>query len=106
MSPAAGAGSPPGPRSESPGTAELLCATTYGSGLAVAERIGHGTSTAFVGVQIGRVLGLEAADLAAVVIRSLADRRRLPRCSPGSSPITSCSPGSTTASPQWPRRTG
>jgi hypothetical protein len=53
MSPAAGAGSPPGPRSESPGAAELLCALFCGCGLAVAE---HGTNTAFAGVQLERVL--------------------------------------------------
>jgi len=53
MSPAASAGSPPGPRSESPGAAELLCALFCGCGLAVAE---HGTNTAFVGVQLERVL--------------------------------------------------
>ena len=29
----------PGPRSEPPGTAELLCALSYGSGLAAAERM-------------------------------------------------------------------
>ena len=42
----------PGPRSEPPGTAELLCALPYGSGLAAAERMEHGTNTAFVGVPV------------------------------------------------------
>ena len=65
MSPAACAGSPPGPRSESRGAAQLLCALSCGSALAVAERVEHQTSTASVGVQVGRVLGLEAADLEA-----------------------------------------
>jgi hypothetical protein len=32
----------------------------------VTERMQHGTSTAFVDVQLGHVLGLEAADLEAV----------------------------------------
>jgi hypothetical protein len=71
MSPAACAGSPPGPRSESRGAARLLCAVSCGSGLAVAERMEHQTSAAFVGVQVGRVLGLEAADLDAVFYGAL-----------------------------------
>src|SRR5919204_1722179 len=53
MSPAACAGSPPGPRSESPGTAGLLYAVAA-------------VSTAFVGVQPRRVLGLKTADQKAV----------------------------------------
>ena len=65
MSPAACAGSPPGPRSVSRGAAQLWCALSCGPGLAVAERMEHQISTALVGVQAGRVLGLEAADLAA-----------------------------------------
>jgi HD-GYP domain-containing protein (c-di-GMP phosphodiesterase class II)/DNA-binding CsgD family transcriptional regulator len=47
-------------------TAELLCALSYGSGLAVAERMEHGTNTAFVGIQLGRALGLGMEDLEAV----------------------------------------
>jgi hypothetical protein len=58
MSPAACAGSSPGPRSESLGTAGLL-------------RGFSGTSTAFVGVQLGLVLGLKAADLEAVFYGAL-----------------------------------
>jgi hypothetical protein len=61
----------PGPRSEPPGTAELLCALSYGSGLAAAERMEHGTNTAFVGVQLGHALGAEAADLEAVFYGAL-----------------------------------
>jgi len=53
MSPAACAGPSPGPRSESPGTAGLLSAAPA-------------ASTALAGVQPGRVLELEAADLEAV----------------------------------------
>lgn len=41
-------------------TAELLCALSFGSGLAAAERMEHGTNTAFVGIQLGRALGLGA----------------------------------------------
>ena len=61
----------PGPRSEPPGTAELLCALSYGSGLAAAERMEHGTNTAFVGVQLGRALGAGAGDLEAVFYGAL-----------------------------------
>ncbi len=61
----------PGPRSEPPGTAELLCALSYGSGLAAAEQMEHGTNTAFVGVQLGRALGAGAGDLEAVFYRAL-----------------------------------
>ena len=39
MSPAAWPGNPPGQGSGPSGTAELLCALSYGSGLAVAERM-------------------------------------------------------------------
>jgi hypothetical protein len=53
----------PGPRSEPPGTAELLCALSFGSGLAAAERMEHGTNTAFVGVQLGHALGVSAITL-------------------------------------------
>ena len=58
MSPAACAGSSPGPRSESLGMAGLLRAFSE-------------TSTAFVGVQLGLVLGLKAADLEAVFYGAL-----------------------------------
>jgi HD-GYP domain-containing protein (c-di-GMP phosphodiesterase class II)/DNA-binding CsgD family transcriptional regulator len=71
MSPAAGAGSPPGQGSRPSGIAELLCALSYGSGLAVAERMDHGSNTAFVGVQLGRALGLTAQDLEAVFYGAL-----------------------------------
>jgi hypothetical protein len=40
-------------------------------GLAVAERMEDGTSTAFVGVQLGHARGLEAADLEAVLYGAL-----------------------------------
>lgn len=71
------AADPPGPRSnrpgpaELPGIAELLCALSYGSGLAAAERMEHGTNTAFVGVQLGRALGAGAGDLEAVFYGAL-----------------------------------
>ena len=61
----------PGLRSEPPGTAELLCALSYGSGLAAAERMEHGTNTAFVGVQLGRALGAGTGDLEAVFYGAL-----------------------------------
>ena len=61
----------PGPRSEPPGTAGLLCALSYGSGLAAAERMEHGTNTAFAGVQLGRALGAGAGDLEAVFYGAL-----------------------------------
>ncbi len=61
----------PGPRSEPPGSAELLCALSYGSGLAAAEQMEHGTNTAFVGVQLGRALGAGAGDLEAVFYGAL-----------------------------------
>jgi hypothetical protein len=54
MSPAACAGSSPGPRSESLGAAELLCVFS------------ETTTPAPLGVQVGLVLGLKAADLEAV----------------------------------------
>ena len=54
MSPAACAGSPPGPRSESPGTAGLLYAV-------------YAADTAWAGVRAGRVRGLGAADLETVL---------------------------------------
>jgi HD-GYP domain-containing protein (c-di-GMP phosphodiesterase class II)/DNA-binding CsgD family transcriptional regulator len=65
------AADPPGPRSEPPGTAELLCALSYGSGLAAAEQMEHGTNTAFVSVQLGRALGVGAGDLEAVFYGAL-----------------------------------
>lgn len=71
MSPAAWPGNPPGQGSGPSGTAELLCALSYGSGLAVAERMEHGTNTAFVGVHVGRALGLAAPDLEAVFYGAL-----------------------------------
>lgn len=71
MSPAAWPGNPPGQRSGPSGTAELLCALSYGSGLAMAERMEHGTSTAFLGVHVGRALGLAAPDLEAVFYGAL-----------------------------------
>jgi hypothetical protein len=71
MSSAAAAVPPPGQRSGPSGTAELLCALSYGSGLAVAERMEHGTNTAFAGVELGRALGLGAQDLEAVFYGAL-----------------------------------
>ena len=71
MSPAAGPRDPPGQGPGPSGAAELLCALSYGSGLAVAERMEHGTNTAFVGVQLGRALGLGAGDLEAIFYGAL-----------------------------------
>ena len=71
MSSAAAAVPPPGQRSGPSGTAELLCALSYGSGLAVAERMEHGTNTAFAGMRLGRALGLPAQDLEAVFYGAL-----------------------------------
>ena len=71
MSGAAAAVPPPGPRSGTWRTAELLCALSFGSGLAAAERMEHGTNTAFVGIQLGRALGLEADGLEAVFYGAL-----------------------------------
>ena len=71
MSSAAAAVPPPSQRSGASGTAELLCALSYGSGLAVAERMEHGTNTAFAGMQLGRALGLDAEDLEAVFYGAL-----------------------------------
>jgi hypothetical protein len=79
MSPAACAGSPPGPRFESRGAAQSLCALSCGSGLAVAERMEHQTSTAFAGVQVGLVLGLEGSGLGGGLLRASAEGRRLRR---------------------------
>ena len=71
MSPAAWPENPPGQGPGPSGTAELLCALSYGSGLAVAERMEHGTNTAFAGIQLGRALGLGAEDLEAVFYGAL-----------------------------------
>jgi hypothetical protein len=104
MSPAAHAGSPPGPRCESLGTAKLLCAFSCGAGLAVAGRMGHSTDTAWVGVQVGRVLGLEAADLAVFYAAPLTDVG----CGAVLAPFFAgqeLGPGSATAERQRPRRT-
>jgi HD-GYP domain-containing protein (c-di-GMP phosphodiesterase class II) len=71
MSSAAAAVPPPGQRFGPSGLAELLCALSYGSGLAVAERMEHGTNTAFAGMQLGRALGLGTGDLEAVFYGAL-----------------------------------
>jgi HD-GYP domain-containing protein (c-di-GMP phosphodiesterase class II) len=71
MGGAAAADPLPDLRSNPPHTAELLCALSYGSGLAAAERMEHGTNTAFVGVQLGRALGVGAEDLEAVFYGAL-----------------------------------
>ena len=71
MSGAAAAVPPPGPRPDTWRTAELLCALSYGSGLAAAERMEHGTNTAFLGIQLGRALGLETDGLEAVFYGAL-----------------------------------
>lgn len=87
MSPAAGAGSSPGQGAGSSGTAELLCALSYGSGLAVAEPMEHGTNTAFVAVQVGRALGLGAADLEAVFYGALIKDVGCSACSAVTAPF-------------------
>ena len=51
--------------------AELLCALSFGSGLSAAERMEHGTNTAFVGIQLGRALGVGAEGLEAVFYGAL-----------------------------------
>ena len=71
MSGAAAADPAPGARSGAWRTAELLCALSFGSGLAAAERMEHGTNTAFVGIQLGRALGLGADGLEAVFYGAL-----------------------------------
>jgi HD-GYP domain-containing protein (c-di-GMP phosphodiesterase class II)/DNA-binding CsgD family transcriptional regulator len=71
MGGAAAAGPPLGLRSNLPRTAELLCALSYGSGLAAAERMEHGTNTAFVGVRLGCALGVRTEDLEAVFYGAL-----------------------------------
>jgi hypothetical protein len=51
------------------GHAGLLCAfscRSYGSGLAVAGRMEHGMNSAWMGIGLGRVMGLQAAGLAEV----------------------------------------
>jgi HD-GYP domain-containing protein (c-di-GMP phosphodiesterase class II)/DNA-binding CsgD family transcriptional regulator len=62
---------PLGPPSSSSGAAELLSAVSYGSGLALTDRMEHGTNTAFVGVQLGRALGLGPQDLEAIFYGAL-----------------------------------
>jgi HD-GYP domain-containing protein (c-di-GMP phosphodiesterase class II)/DNA-binding CsgD family transcriptional regulator len=49
----------------------LLCALSFGSGLAAAERMEHGTNTAFVGSQLARALGLGADGVEAVFYGAL-----------------------------------
>jgi hypothetical protein len=71
VSPAAAADPPPEQPSTNAGTAELLSAVSYGSGLALTERMEHGTNTAFIGVQLGRALGLGSQDLEAVFYGAL-----------------------------------
>jgi len=71
MSGAAAAPPAPDPRSGTWRIAELLCALSFGSGLAAAERMEHGTNTAFVGIQLGRALGVGAEDLEAVFYGAL-----------------------------------
>jgi HD-GYP domain-containing protein (c-di-GMP phosphodiesterase class II)/DNA-binding CsgD family transcriptional regulator len=51
--------------------AELLCGLSYGSGLSAAERMEHGTNTAYVGIQLGRALGVGPDDLEAVFYGAL-----------------------------------
>ena len=71
MSGAAAKIPPPGRRRGTWRTAELLCALSFGSGLAAAERMEHGTNTAFVGIQLGRALGLGADSMEAVFYGAL-----------------------------------
>ena len=91
MSGAAAAPPAPDPRSGTWRMAELLCALSYGSGLAAAERMEHGTNTAFVGIQLGRALGLGADGMEAVFYGALlkdGDAVPAARCWPRSSPTT------------------
>jgi HD-GYP domain-containing protein (c-di-GMP phosphodiesterase class II)/DNA-binding CsgD family transcriptional regulator len=71
MSGAAAAVPESAPRSGTWRTAELLCALSYGSGLGAAERMEHGTNTAFVGIQLGRALGLGTDGMEAVFFGAL-----------------------------------
>ena len=71
MSGAAAKIPPPGRRRGTWRTAELLCALSFGSGLAAAERMEHGTNTAFMGIQLGRALGLGADSMEAVFYGAL-----------------------------------
>ena len=71
MSGAAAATPVPDPRPPTWRTAELLCALSFGSGLAAAERMEHGTNTAFVGSQLARALGLGADGVEAVFYGAL-----------------------------------
>jgi putative nucleotidyltransferase with HDIG domain len=82
MSPVAWTGSGASPRANPPGTAELLCALSDGSGLAFAARMEHGTNTAFVGVQLARALGLAGADLEAVFYGALIKDVGCGACAP------------------------
>jgi HD-GYP domain-containing protein (c-di-GMP phosphodiesterase class II)/DNA-binding CsgD family transcriptional regulator len=87
MSPAACAGSQAGPPSNPSGTAELLCALSYGSGLAFAARMEHGTNTAFAGVQLGRALGLATEGLEAVFYGALLKDVGCGACGPLMAPF-------------------
>src|SRR6185437_6519478 len=87
MSPAACAGSQAGPQSNPSGTADLLCALSYGSGLAFAARMEHGANTAFVGVQLGRTLGLAAEGLEAVFYGALLKDVGCGACGPLMAPF-------------------
>jgi HD-GYP domain-containing protein (c-di-GMP phosphodiesterase class II)/DNA-binding CsgD family transcriptional regulator len=71
MSGAAAAVPAPDPTASTRRTAELLCALSYGSGLSAAERMEHGTNTAFVGIQLGRALGLGNDGMEAVFYGAL-----------------------------------
>src|SRR5215831_14504518 len=71
MSGATAATPVPDPRPRTWRTAELLCALSFGSGLAAAERMEHGTNTAFVGSQLARTLGLGADGMEAVFYGAL-----------------------------------
>src|SRR5690242_2752094 len=62
----AAAAVPPGERSNPSGLAELLCALSYASSLAGTERMEHETNTVFVGIRLGRALGLGTEDLEAI----------------------------------------
>ena len=71
MSGAAASVPPPGPDAGTWRTSELLCALSYGAGLAGAERMEHGTNTAFVGTQLARALGLGTDNIEAVFYGAL-----------------------------------
>jgi HD-GYP domain-containing protein (c-di-GMP phosphodiesterase class II)/DNA-binding CsgD family transcriptional regulator len=82
MSPAACTGTQAGPRSKPSGTAELLCALSFGSGLAFASRMEHGTNTAFVATKLARSLGLAAEGLEAVFYGALLKDVGCGACAP------------------------